>query len=185
MTIGIQATYNPLVKRPIGKFISQFHQETVSAFEDVYPPIRQEMLTDLRRIPSRRFWTPDDWASEKQRYAFLGTNGFGGGIPHHRTGRLPAGWQVNADVTGTTIEAEVRNTEPGAPYVYGSLSKANPGKYQARGHIRTGWPQGYEVVTFWLNALREDLLAALRERFSDAVAGIGTKRRAFTRTRRR
>jgi hypothetical protein len=185
MSVGIKATFNPLVKRPIGRFISRFHEETVSVFEDVYPPIRQEMLVDLRYIPNRRFWTQEDWASRKQQIAFHATNGFGGGIPHQRSGRLPAGWQVDAQVTGTTISAEVKNTEPGAPYVYGSLSKANPGKYQARGHIKTGWPQGYEVVTFWLNALKEDVLAALRERFGDAVAGIGTKQRAFTRTRRR
>lgn len=185
MGVSIKATYSPLVKRPIGQFISQFPKETAAAFEEVYPPIREQALIDLRRIPARRYWQKEDWASEKQRIAFFATNGFGGGIPHRRTGRLPAGWQMDARVQGVTIHAEIKNTEKGAPYVYGSLASSGQGKYQQRGHIRTGWSKAYTIVTFWLDALKDDLYLALRERLGEVVTGIGTRRRASTRTRRR
>lgn len=185
MGVSIKASYSPMVKRPIGQFINQFPKETAAAFEEVYPPIRQEMLIDLRRTPTRRYWQKEDWQSRKQMIAFFATNGFGGGIPHRRTGRLPAGWQVNARMQGVTIHAEVKNTEKGAPYVYGSLSPSSQGKYQQRGHIRTGWSKAYTIVTFWLDALKDDLYLALRERLGDVVTGIGTRRRAYTRTRRR
>jgi hypothetical protein len=68
------------------------------------------------------------WASLKQQRAFFASNGFGGGIPHRRTGAMIKGWKglFNANDQEATIE--FLNNQPGAIFVFGI--------YQQRMHKR-------------------------------------------------
>jgi hypothetical protein len=166
-------------------YLDNYNTIAAEEFGIVFPPIQRAALDELGTIPNRRYWESGDWDSEAQQRAFHATNGFGGGIPHRRTNRIPQGWRFNAMVQGDTITAVIRNDEPGAKYVYGSLAPSNPGRFQSRGHKRTGWIKGYDTVKFWLDALAEDFVAAMRARLGETLSGISTHGRAFTSARRR
>lgn len=70
------------------------------------------------RTPAPRPSYPITWDSERQRRAFFATDGFGRGIPYHRTGRYEAGWDIVATPTGYMIQ----NTWSKARYVGGDYS---------------------------------------------------------------
>lgn len=64
---------------------------------------------------------PVRWDSKKQRRAFFATDGFGGGIPSHRTGKYIRGWKVVKVEKGYRIEnqAKGRNGQPYSRYLAG------------------------------------------------------------------
>lgn len=76
----------------------------------IYPRVAQNLrltvaypLTrSLRKYPPRKPGMKIRWTSEKQRRAYFATDGFGGGIPYTRTGKLAAGWSVKVDVQDRT-----------------------------------------------------------------------------------
>ena len=47
------------------------------------------------RFPNRPY--PLRWTTERQRRAFFATDGFGGGVPHRRTGELMRSWATRTD----------------------------------------------------------------------------------------
>ncbi len=59
---------------------------------------------------------PINWVSVKQRKAFFASEGFGGGIPHVRSGRYEGGW----DIVSLDDGYRLINRTPGAKFVGGS-----------------------------------------------------------------
>jgi hypothetical protein len=108
---------------------------------------------------------PIRWTSEKQRKAFFATNGFGGGIPTRRTGRLPAAWRLIVTATlqhGITVVA--RNDDPAAPFVYGAWQQAF--------HAETGWPLATPILS---QIAAETLPVLVEDQILLARAFLGTE----------
>lgn len=81
--------------------------------------------------PGKKPTYPIRWDSIRQRKAFFATDGFGGGIPHRRTGAYQKGYRIRALPQGH----EVINTVPGAQFVGGTAR----GTRQSRIH-QGRWP---------------------------------------------
>lgn len=74
-----------------------------------------------------------DWQSERQRRAYWATNGFGGGIPTQRTGKLLASYDVKLlDIADGGV-LSITNSDPKARFVIGDDAQ--------RMHIATGYVQ--------------------------------------------
>lgn len=88
---------------------------------------------------------PIHWDSAKQRRAFFATNGFGGGIPHERTGDFGRQWEeAPIEVSPEMISGKVYQLEEWMHHVTGD----NQGRAQSRIH-QTRWdtiPQTGEKV---------------------------------------
>ncbi len=162
-------------------------EEFQAAVDEVWP----FALDELQTVPPRRQWPGDypeghlEWESERQQRAYWATDGFGKGIPYPRTGELPAAWAIEPFREADGIGASIVNRNPAAPFVYGSLAKSNPGRFQQRFHRITGWERMYDTVVFWLDALQEAFVGRMNARLGDLMGGVSARRRAYTRTRRR
>lgn len=77
------------------------------------------------------------WQSEKQRRAFFATDGFGGGIPHERTGETTNAWTLQVKDSNWT-SAKIVNDSPGAYWVQG--------EGQQRGHKADGWRRDVAII---------------------------------------
>lgn len=75
----------------------------------------QRAQTELRK-PGKRPTYPIKWETERQRRAYFATNGFGGGIPSHRTGKYEKGFQIRRNTNGYALF----NRTPYTKYVGGS-----------------------------------------------------------------
>ena len=82
------------------------------------------------------------------------------------------------------FKLQIRNDNKAAKYVFGSLAKTNPGKFQQRFHINTGWIEGYSEVQFWLNAFNVLYSKNLRKRFREMSTEFKSRRRAYSAPRR-
>jgi len=76
-------------------------KKRLQSFAGMLPGVAKTECKRTMREVSDKMHEPGDvptypikWVSEKQRRAFFATNGFGGGIPHKRTGKYQAGWQL-------------------------------------------------------------------------------------------
>ena len=98
--------------------------------------------------PAPRPSYPIRWDSVRQRKAFFATDGFGGGIPHRRTGRYQKGWTISKTGNGYSLE----NTMPGAEYVGGDFM----GAMQSRIH-QSRWPIANEVLADELDGLPQEI----------------------------
>ena len=77
--------------------------------------LADEIIRRLK-IPGKKPTYPINWDSDKQRRAFFATNGFGGGIPHKRTGKTARGWTRQETQRGFTVMNKVK----GSKYVWGT-----------------------------------------------------------------
>lgn len=164
-------------------YLDSFNSIAAEEFQTVFPPIQKAALSELETEPGP-VRKPIVWTSDKQRKAFFATDGFGSGIPYRRSGALSRSWQFDGSAQAGEINARIQNTNPASQFVYGSLAQSNPGRFQQQMHINTGWQRAYDTVHYWLNALKEDYTAAMRERWGDVLAGIDTRTRAYTRRQR-
>lgn len=69
--------------------------------------------------PPASNYYPLRWKSERQRRAFFATNGFGGGIPHIRTGALEAAWFSTLEFYADGGALTIANPAEAARYVQG------------------------------------------------------------------
>lgn len=94
------------------------------------PRVGAEQIFNRLNIAKRRLQTPARppdypirWDSERQRRAYFATRGFGGGIPHIRTGASELGWQlVRNPGSGLRVRAgySLVNRTRGAGYIWGN-----------------------------------------------------------------
>lgn len=152
------------------------NKELQATLDDVKEPA----LEALREQPGAVKY-PIEWTSEKQRKAFFASDGFGAGIPTTRTGDLAAAWEFNLEANTFVI----RNRNSAAPYVYGSLAKSNPGKYQQRFHVNTGWKTEVDTVNYWLNAARETFVIRMTARLGEAAGKTAAQTQSYVETRTR
>lgn len=167
-------------------YLDSYSQICDEEFDNARAEVEPHFLDELHTVPPRRQWPEDyplEWTSERQRKAYFATDGFGAGIPYQRTGNLPNAWELSKQGSGVNITYIVKNTDPASPFVYGSLAKSNPGRFQQGFHAITGWERMADTVQFWLEALWEQYVANMHARLGELMGSVTTRQRAYTRTR--
>lgn len=137
-----------------GKLVRQ----GLESLDDEIPKVgRQRIYLRMLRARSRlsqaapRPTYPLKWDSEKQKRAFFASNGFGGGIPHKRTGKAQRGWNLQGQEDGYRLA----NEEAGAFFVWGDLFKR-----KSQSDIHAGrWPLTKVVVFEELDQLPDEISA--------------------------
>lgn len=77
--------------------------------------VMQEVQVKMQQ-PGAAPTYPIQWDSERQRRAFFATNGFGGGIPHQRTGAYEDSWKIEPLANGVRLFSN----SPATPFVGGN-----------------------------------------------------------------
>jgi hypothetical protein len=116
--------------------------------------IARPMLAELRREPGP-VSRPIEWQSERQRRAYFATDGFGGGIPSRRSGKLLRGFRV--EINGVPREGVVLMLTNKVPY-----TRYVMGDDMQKMHIRTGWQPYASIVARY----REQSTAVLIDTWS-------------------
>lgn len=114
--------------------------------------LRVRILPRLKVEPAK--WPAGkkrDWQTEKQRRAFFASNGFGGGIPYQRSGKLLASYDMKVLDTPDGGVLSITNTDPKARFVVGDDAQ--------RMHIATGYVQIKDVAA----DARAEAMVILRE----------------------
>lgn len=185
----------------IGAFLDGYRDTAAQIFVDTVEAIRPQALQALGITPPP-VKHPIEWTSRKQQMAYYATDGFGAGIPFVRAtygpGNVQQSWYMKAQINGVDVSSkttivglpsdaalnvQIGNKSPASKYVYGSLAKSNPGRFQQKFHINTGWLNGYREVTFWLNAVTVQFRQNIRRAFRERTIQFNTNRRAFTARR--
>jgi hypothetical protein len=123
------------------------------AFKGEIIRLTKPMLAELKPDPGPVVYADNGrlrWKSERQRRAFFATNGFGGGIPHQRTGALQAAWEVEIVGKDFSMDVFVNNDSPGAIYVQGD--------YQQPFHMDTGFPAAAPIFVRYEEQIGDALI---------------------------
>lgn len=92
------------MSRPISElpqFLSDFTSGIVEILQGTAENVRKRMSE-----PGAPVTGPIEWDSDKQRKAFFASDGFGGGIPHNRTGAYERSWTVERQPLGAFLFAD-------------------------------------------------------------------------------
>ena len=82
------------------------------------------------RTPGAKINYPVKWDSEKQRRAFFATNGFGRGIPTHRTDSYSKGWNIERRESGYKMVNQVKYSQYIGGTAYGTnQSRIHEGRW--------------------------------------------------------
>jgi hypothetical protein len=100
--------------------------------------LRSRILARLKVEPKKPTY-PLRWKSERQRRAFFATDGFGGGIPSTRSGKLLASYDVQVTDIGDGGVLSITNSDPKARFVIGDDAQPM--------HLDTGWKQIADVAS--------------------------------------
>src|SRR5258707_2864160 len=155
------------------------NEESTIAFEQIHPTF----LGELKTQPGKVVY-PIAWTSDRQRKFVMAKLRAENNLPYQRTGNLANSWEVTKSGSGVQITVVVQNKNPAAKFVYGSLAKSNPGRFQQRFHVNTGWETMYDTTQFWLEALWETFYNNMAARLGDIVGSSSVKTRAYTTPRR-
>jgi hypothetical protein len=150
-----------------------FREELQTTHDEIEPYVIQ----DLEVTPGNVHY-PIEWQSERQRRAFFATNGFGGGIPYQRTGKLALAWEFVVEGNSVVI----RNRNPASPFVYGSLALSNQGAFKQRMHENTGWQTAGITADFWMREFQRQLVRNMSARLGESMGKVTSSRRGYTRT---
>lgn len=83
------------------------------------------------RKPGKKPTYPIPWDSLKQKRAFFATDGFGGGIPYKRTGKIVAGWSIVKLDDGYRLINQVDGVKYVVGDAYGqSQSRIHQGRWE-------------------------------------------------------
>lgn len=141
-----------------------YNRALQSARDTVSSVIEPQLKYDLSQQPGKPKY-PLEWARSpkppnrspnmydgtysKQKAAFFATNGFGGGIPHRRTGAMSQGWDISTELLEQAIALQVGHESDRAKFVYGNLNQRNRNEAirpQQQFHRDTGWLVAVDVI---------------------------------------
>lgn len=125
--------------------------------QTVFTRYQGKLIDELRHAPAKPKY-PIQWQSERQRKAFFATNGFGGGIPYRRTGKLTRSWYAWVRRDGNRIDLNIANKTPYAPFVVGDISPGRRKDPMQRMHKASGWQPVAPSIQFWVTAYREEFV---------------------------
>lgn len=179
----IRISYSADVE-PDGDLIAYLESQREIVYE-IGVEVRDELAPlffDEVNTPAPPVQYPIQWTSDKQRKAFFATDGFGGGIPTVRTGKLEDSWvfDIHRDSDGA-FKVVIENTQDYAKYVLGSLAqdRTQALRFQQRFHANTGHIPAHDTVAFYLEAYHELFIEKFNDRL-DGFASPKTRKRAFT-----
>lgn len=149
--IGLRVSSRTDILTTVDKALTNAPRQIEGINRDVATEFDTEVMPQLRRIPPPHPFQPGlfPWTSERQRRAFFASNGFGGGIPTKRTGRIADSWGLVTSRRGQTVSFTARNRHPAAQYLYGRINlrdRAAAIKPQQRFHRITGWPIAHDIL---------------------------------------
>ncbi len=109
---------------------------------------------DMLKTAGKRIRYPVNWDSLRQRAAYFASNGFGAGIPYHRTGRYQAGWMIRRNPSNSRKQAgySLINRSPVAVYIGGDAY----GNRQSNIHAGR-WVQVRDAVERAVRGLPQDI----------------------------
>ena len=135
------------------------------AGDEAMSDIEEEFLAELQEepgptgTPGRKIeWTTHPQHGNLQQRAYFASNGFGGGIPTKRTGKLAAAWKIIGKLVGNEWVILVLNPARAARFVYGSLAISNVARavrFQQKFHAITGWKPAAPIVIRWFGRYQE------------------------------
>ena len=171
----VETISNPI--KALTKFVGSFDDTAYDVFEEAYNEVESPFLDALMQKPGPAK-KPIDWTTDKQQAAYFASDGFGGGIPTHRTGALSDAWTVTISRAGNQFLFVAENPLPASKFLFGSLAKNRKRalRYQQRFHANTGWPVATDIVQEWTQKFVE----LYQEKLS-AIGVAEINRRAFTR----
>ena len=137
------------MSRPISE-LPQFIKDLFVDMQDVLF-VTAESIRLRMSEPGKPSTSPVQWDSEKQRKAYFASNGFGAGIPYHRTGDYERGWAVERKPMGVALV----NPFPAAGAVGGL-----PSGWQSKIH-RNRWNYLLQILSEELSKLPD----AIRNKF--------------------
>jgi hypothetical protein len=152
--------------------VAQAAEETRAGYEETI----KRRLAEMPGPPKR----PIQWTSEKQRQAFFASNGFGGGIPHIRTGDLARSWEVLLLADGGALVIRIQNTSPAAKYVYGPLGRNSNQAVRQQMHIDTGWLDARDVIDTFIVGMTNFFIDRVRQDIGEFGRVSGISQRAYT-----
>lgn len=144
-------------------------------YEDYKPVILQRLQADPGPVKY-----PIEWTSPRQRRAYYASDGFGGGIPHERTGALQQAWDMEMIVDPGAFRILIVNRSPASKFVYGGLSLRSNPRFQQQMHKNTGWEAMAPVIDIYLDAMRTEFVDRFRQELDDFGSVTGSRRRAYT-----
>lgn len=125
--------------------------------------IKSRLLKQLRTEPGSPKY-PIQWSSDRQRKAYFASNGFGGGIPYQRTGKLVRAWKVEFVHSDGGLAIVAENPVASARYVIGDA--------QQPFHKITGWYNADNVIADE-TVRAQDVLIETWYTVTDSLAGVG------------
>lgn len=111
-----------------------------------------QLIRKRLQVPGKRVTYPIDWDTLRQMRAFFASDGFGGGIPHIRTGATAAGFTISKLPQGF----EINNLKRGAVHVFGNALRQR----QSRIH-RRNWTKFRDIVDAVVKKLPKSIIATL------------------------
>jgi hypothetical protein len=154
------------------------------AGDEALSDIEDDFLRELQQEPGPT-GTPKrkiKWTTRLQQQAYFASNGFGGGIPTKRTGKLAAAWKITGKLVGKSWVVLVSNPAKAARFVYGSLAISNvarAARFQQGFHATTGWKLAAPIVIKWF----EEYQKRFQANMNILIGEMGTpkfKRRGIT-----
>lgn len=130
------------------------------AGDEALSDIEEDFLRELQEEPGPT-GTPQrkiEWTTRLQQMAYWASNGFGGGIPSRRTGKLAAAWKIIGKLVGNEWVILVLNPARAARFVYGTLAISNiarAARFRQKFHAITGWKLAAPIVIKWFGQYRE------------------------------
>lgn len=140
-----------VVMQDVSVFIAIAGDEALSDIEEGF-------LRELQEEPRKSTGVKPNWTSRLQQQAYFASNGFGGGIPSKRTGKLAAAWKIIGKLVGNEWVILVLNPAKAARFVYGSLTLSNlarAARFQQKFHAITGWKLAAPIVIKWFDQYQE------------------------------
>lgn len=150
--------------------VNQTHAEVAAEYQ-------AGLLDELQYQPDKRSFPSDypiEWTSDAQRKFYWANIGQ---APYQRTGAAVAGWIIANDGNGKTV---IANNNPAALYIWGSLSRSNPGAHQQLFNLITGYIPAYQTVQVWSQDIAAEIIKRIHDQFGD-LGSATVSSRAYTR----
>lgn len=171
--IQIRLEYNSEIFTQIQNDIQTFEVIALALLNQSMNKVRPPLLSELRKTPRRRFWERKDFANDASRRAFFAKTG---GKAYVRTGKYARGWTVSLKKTDGGGSIIISNKEPAAKFVGGSFARSGK-DFQAKGHIRTGWPKSQVTVDKWLVEAQKDFEQRVGKFINERWGNVSANRR--------
>ena len=164
--LRVRQTVRSKGAKDLAEFYSIYSDFARAAFFETVDEVGGETIS-LLSAPVGPVQYPIQWTNDTQEWAYKLTDGFGRGIPTHRTGALQKGWQQRTETQADKAVWVIENMVPHARFVVGTLNKdlRIAARTQQKFHANTGYPLAAATI--------ESQLVDFRTRYTDKISPAG------------